>query len=217
MRGRYAGRASPSLPVILYTAAGLSVLPPLPRPVNISHMLKLPSSPLRIAVLIAAVWALSACNPTYNWREVHGVDAPYSVTLPAKPASFSRPVNLGGAQVTMTMTAAEVDDVTFAVGTAELADAAEAQSALTAMKAALVKNIAGTIKQEKLTGPAAAPSEIAIEAIGAPSANTDGQPRLLLARFIAKDKRVYQVIVIGKEKAVSREAADTFFTSFKLS
>jgi hypothetical protein len=114
------------------------------------------------------------------------------------------------------MTAAEADDITFAVGTAELPDAAKAQQALGAMKTVLVKNIGGTIKHEKLTGPAAAPTMIEIEAIGAPGASTGGQPRALFARFIAKDKRVYQAVVMGKEKAVTRELVDTFFTSLRI-
>lgn len=178
-------------------------------------MLKLPISPVLPAICTAAALMLSACNPTYNWREVRGTAAPYSVTLPGKPASHSRPVNLDGTQVTMTMTAAEVDGVTFAVGSAELPDPAKARAALTAMKTALVNNIGGTVRQEKVSGPADAPTEIAIEAVGTPGPNTGGQPRLLIARFIAKDKRVYQVLVAGKEKAVSREAVDTFLTSFK--
>lgn len=178
-------------------------------------MLKPPFSLRRVVLFTTAALTLSACNPTYNWREVRGSGAPYSVMLPAKPASFARPINLGGEQTTMTMTAAEVEDVTFAVGTAELPDAAKAQSALNAMKTALLKNIGGTVKQEKLSGPATAPTEIAIEAVGTPGHDTGDQKRLLFARFVAKDKRVYQAIVIGKENAISREAVDTFLTSFK--
>lgn len=177
-------------------------------------MLNFSFSP-RFCAACAAVLTLSACSPKYDWREVQGAGAPYTVALPAKPSSLSRPINLDGTQVTMTMTAAEVDDVTFAVGTAELPDAAKAQQALAAMKTTLVKNIDGTIRQEKTTGSAAAPTSIEIEAIGEPSARTGGQPRVLFARFIAKDMRVYQIVVVGKEKAVTRELVDTFFTSFR--
>jgi hypothetical protein len=177
-------------------------------------MLKPLFSPM-LAATCAAVLALSGCNPTYNWREVRGSEAPYIVTLPAKPASFSRPINLDGTSVTMTMTAAEVNDVTFAVGSIELADEAKARAALKSMKTALVKNINGTVKQEKISGPADAPTEIVIEALGAPGAGRSGQPHVLIARFVAKDKRAYQVLAVGKEKDVSREAIDTFLGSFK--
>lgn len=180
-------------------------------------MLKFPPLPLLRAALAIGALALSACSPQYDWREVRSADAPFVAVLPAKPATYSRPVNLDGIQVAMTMTAAEVAGVTFAIGTAQLPDAAKAQAALAAMKTALVKNIGGTIRHEKASAlmPGKMTS-IEIEANGAPSAAAGGQPRLLLARFIAQDQRVYQLVVVGPEQAVSRETVDTFFTSFKL-
>ena len=190
------------------------------------HTLSLSRFFLRRCTTIAAVAVLvtlAACSPKYDWREVRGTDAPFVVLLPAKPATLSRPIDLDGSKVTMTMTAAEVDGVTFAVGTAQLSDAAHAQAALSAMKAALVKNIGGTIKSEKTAALApangAAKSQataIDIEASGAPGRDAKGQPRMLVARFIAQDQRVYQVVVVGREKAVTRDAIDTFITSFKL-
>lgn len=171
--------------------------------------------PLRLLAPACAACAflLAACSPQYNWREVRGTAVPFTVTLPGKPATHARAINLGGQPVTMTMTAAEVDHVTFAVGTVELADAAQAEKAVGAMKTALVNNIGGTLAQEKTVVIGGAPA-IAIEASGPPAA-TGGQPRLLLARFMAQGKRAYQLVVLGSEKAGTRDAADIFFTSFK--
>lgn len=165
----------------------------------------------KLACVAGAALAMLGCTPKYDWREVHGADGAYSIILPAKPATFARPINLDGLEVAMTMTAAEVDGVTFAVGTAQLADAAAAQAALDKMKTALVKNINGSIKHEKRSAPPEPVSTIDIEASG----NRNGQPYLLVAHFAAKDKRAYQVIVVGREKAVAREAVDIFLTSFK--
>jgi hypothetical protein len=167
------------------------------------------------AAVCAAAFTLSACNPTYNWREVRGTDAPYRIMLPGKPASASRSVTLNGQQVTMTMTAVEVQGATFAVGSAQLSDAAQARNALDAMKNAMVNNIGGTVRQEKRAGVAATPDEITVEAVGAPAAAAPGKPRLLFGRFIARSNRVYQVVAIGPEAAASREIVDTFLTSFK--
>lgn len=172
-------------------------------------------SPLKSAALACAL-LLAACSPKFDWREVRGANAPFIVTLPAKPAVHTRAVDLDGIPLTMTMTAAEVDAVTFAVGSAELPDAALAPQALLAMKAALVRNIGGTVRLEKSSPPGIVPALVEIEAIGPTDANSGGHPRLLLARFLAKEQRIYQVIVVGREKDVSREAADTFFSSFKL-
>lgn len=171
---------------------------------------------LRLAIA-AAVLILPACTPAYDWREVRGTDAPFAAVFPAKPATYSRMVNLNGTQVMMTMTAAEAAGVTFAVGSAQLPDPAAAQGALQAMKTAMIGNIGGTVRHEKQSAiPANGLSSIDLEATGASTAGNSGQSRLLIARFVAKDRRVYQAVVIGTEKAISRDAVDTFFTSFKL-
>lgn len=169
--------------------------------------------PSRSLMLVATVIALAACSPKYDWREVHGTDAPFAVLLPAKPVTVSRPVNLDGVQVTMAMTAAEAGGVSFAVGSAILPDAGAAQLALLAMKKAMLNNIKGTIVTEK-TATAAASGSIAtdIEATG----SIGSQPARLFARFVAQDKRVYQAVVLGPEPALSHDAVDAFFSSFKL-
>lgn len=164
------------------------------------------------AVLIAAS-LLAACSPQFDWREIRGSDEPYSAMLPGKPSTFSRSVNLNGTAVTMQMTAADVSGVTFAIGSASLPDPAAAEKAIGDMKTALVRNINGTILRETANTAAGQGSTLEVEARG--SVQADGQPRLLIGRFVARDRRVYQAIVLGKEKAVSREAADTFLTSFK--
>ena len=171
---------------------------------------------LSVRLLFAgAVLALAACSPKFNWREVRSKDAPYSVLLPAKPSTFARSIDLDGMPVTMTMTAAKVDNAVFAVGSASVLDAAKAQAALVAMKTALVKNINGTVKVEKTTAAAGSQglsASIDVEAIGT---TPGGLPEVLFGHFVSKDKEIYQVIVMGPEKAVSRENVETFISSFK--
>jgi hypothetical protein len=162
-----------------------------------------------LALLMAA--ALSACSPQYDWRDYRASDAPYAVLFPAKPASQTRAIKLGELDVNMTMTAAEVDGVVFAVGSAQLADAARAPAALEAMKTALVNNIAATVTKSAASA-SGAQTVLDVEAKG----NRNGEPMLLIGRFIAKDKRVYQVIVMGREKNIVRDTVETWFSSFKL-
>lgn len=173
-------------------------------------------TPFLPALVIAAGTLLAACNPTYNWREYNSPDAPYHVMFPAKPATHTRAIDLNGMRVDMTMTAAEVEGVTFAVGTGTAPDPARAQAALGEMKTALVRNLAATVKRESAAAAsvAGAPAEsrIDVEALG----KANGQPMLLRGHFAAKDKRFYQVIVVGREQAVTAEQADQFISSFKL-
>jgi hypothetical protein len=38
----------------------------------------------------------------------------------------------------------------------------------------------------------------------------------LIGRFIAKDKRIYQVIVMGRDKNIVQDEVETYLSSFKL-
>lgn len=163
-----------------------------------------------LAVPLLAL-VLSACDPHYNWRDYRSKDAPYSVLLPGKPATHARDVRLGELPVRMTMTAAEVDDVVFAVGSAELTDTAQAPAALLAMQTALARNIGATITSQATVADGAQ-TTVSIEAKGM----RNGEPTLLIGRFIARDRRVYQVVVMGAERHIAREQVATFLDSFKL-
>jgi hypothetical protein len=180
-------------------------------------------SPRTSRCLLAALLLLTACAPHYNWREIRGEGASYTVALPARPASFARNIDLNGTRVNMTMTAAEVDNNTFAVGTAELPSAQQAQASLEAMKDALVRNIGGTVREHKVLtisqsthADSGRLAVIEIAASGHGDQATGGQPRMLYARFLAKEKRVYQLLATGPAKVMRRDLADTFFASFKL-
>lgn len=167
-----------------------------------------------VPAALAAAIVLSACSPKFDWRDYRSPATPYTVLFPGKPAAQTRDVDLGDDKVRMHMAAAEVDGVTFAVGSAELPDAQRAQAAISAMKNTMVKNLNATITSEKQESKAvggAHSSTINIEAKGA----RNGEAMVLFGRFVAKDKRVYQAIVAGKEKQVDKDAVDTFLTSFK--
>lgn len=110
----------------------------------------------------------------------------------------------------MTMTAADVNGTTFAVGTALAPDAALAQATLPAMRQALLRNIGAV---ESATGSAAAkPGAAALDVDATGKGN--GAPVRLVGRFTAKGARVYQVIVMGRPDAMPAEQTEQFLTSF---
>ena len=163
------------------------------------------------ALPLAATLLLLGCNPTYNWRDYSSPDASYRIMFPAKPATHTRSVDLDGMQVEMTMTAAEVEGVMFAVGTGVAPDPTRAQAAVTAMKTALVRNIGAKVEHESAAA-AGADSAVDIDAVG----NANGQPMKLRGHFAAHGKRFYQVIVMGRAKAMTPEHTDQFISSFTL-
>ena len=179
----------------------------MPRPPAIGSLPKLPQ-----LVLICAACLLIACSPKYNWREVHGGSVPFTVLLPGKADAFTQPVVLNGASVAMTMTAAEVDGVTFAVGTARFADTATAQNALAQMKTALIGNIDGNSVAAAIPGKDIAGADaLTFSAVGA----ARGKPLQMIARLYNIENRVYQVIMVGDPQKMTVDASETFFTSFK--
>jgi hypothetical protein len=175
--------------------------------------IRLPSSaPAAILTVLLAAVLLGACNPTYNWRDYASPDAAYRVMFPAKPASFTRTIDLDGMQVSMTMTAAEVDGATFAVGAAEAPDEARARAAVPAMMQALMRNIGASGGPGKVHADAGGKAASEVDVTGA----SHGTPVRLVGHFEARGKRFYQVIVLGKANAVPPEQIEQFLTSFTL-
>lgn len=167
--------------------------------------------------LVVVVATLSACNPAFNWRDYRSPDAAFHVLFPAKPATYSRTVDLDGLSVLMTMTAAEVDGATFAVGSAELPDAGRAPAAVQAMKTALLKNIGATAKSTHSSAEALQQTGLVLEpGIEASGASPTGVPLQLSGHFFTRERRVYQVIVVSQGTPVAREHIDMFLGSFSL-
>jgi len=167
----------------------------------------------------AALLALVACSPKLDWREVRGGDAPYTALLPGKPASFSRQIDLHGIKMTMQMQATDVDGSTFAIGSAKLPDSAQALAALEGMKDGMLKNINGRVTSEKAAGASLATTNGSRQTrsydVEARGNLQNGRAVVLAARFVASDQWVYQAVIMGDEKLVTRDAIDTFLTSFK--
>ena len=181
------------------------------RPVTITAMLKKSPVAGRLAGLAICFLLLSGCSPTLDWREVRGDGAPYTALFPAKPAVHSRNIMLDGSAVDMTMQGAEVEGVTYAIGTVSVADAVRANRAAAIMQEAMVRNIAGNVLLQKSVMVSGLP----MAAIVAEGKNPRGEAVLLHARFAARGTYAYQAIVLGPVSQVTNDAADTFLESFK--
>jgi hypothetical protein len=183
---------------------------------TIIHYLRSASRARRVLTATTLGLLIAACSASHNWRDYTSQDAPYRIMFPDKPSIHKRTIDLDGMKVEMTMTAVDTDGTMFAVGSAVAPDAAHAQAALRAMQTALVRNIGATVTSEKASAAASTTggqrSTIDIEARGA----QQGTPMKLIGHFEARDKRFYQVIVMGKEKNMPKEAVDQFISSFKL-
>lgn len=168
-------------------------------------------NPLIVAPIITLVFILTACSPKFDWREVRGTESPFTVLLPAKPATFSRELTLNSVPLKMQMTAADVDGISFAVGSAKVTDASKIPGVLDAMQQGMLNNIHGI--PEKASNQISGQSASDVVAHGKLA---NGQPVKFVGRFLTRGMWVYQIVIIGKEKALTPEVVDTFMTSFKI-
>ncbi len=123
-------------------------------------------------------------------------------------------MTLNGVVLKMQMTAADVDGVSFAVGSAKVTDASKIPGVLDAMQQGMLNNIHGV--PEKQNSPASdATTNLSAKDIVAYGKLANGQPVKLVGRFFARGAWVYQLVIIGKDKALTPEVVDTFMTSFK--
>ena len=157
------------------------------------------------------VFMCAACIPNFNWREVHGTDPSYTVLLPSKPSSHTRDISLDGQKLTMSMTAAETDDINFAVASAKIDNAAQRNAALLAMQKAMLQNIRGEMTQQKNI---ALKDGTVMTEIHATGMTSTGRKLSLFARFGTREEYVFQVIALGPPEKLTNEIADTFLSSF---
>ncbi|MDQ7968970.1 MAG: hypothetical protein REI95_04940 [Oxalicibacterium faecigallinarum] len=163
---------------------------------------------------------LTACSPAFDWREVRNEEFGYLIMMPARPTTVTRDINLDGAIIRMSMTATEVDKLTFAVGSATIPAPNNPQTALESMKTALIRNIRGTIIEEStFTMPHTINGQkrlLAVLYVHAKGTAIDNQPRTLQARFVAQGNRVYQIVMTGPEEKMTRDVSDIYFSSLQL-
>jgi len=106
------------------------------------------------AVALALTLTLVACSPALNWRSVPVPEADLTVTLPCKPDTAHRTVELAGAPAELAMVGCEADGAVFAVSHTAMADPALVGKALAHWRAAVMANLAA--QQPAATASAAA-------------------------------------------------------------
>jgi len=153
---------------------------------------------------------LCACSPALNWRNVtlEGVQA----VLPCKPDQAQRPVQLGGLDVTLSMTGCEADGGLYAISHLRLAQGARAQPIIEAWRAQALLAMRAT----------AAPVETPLAALGARPAlavyqasgvNSRGQAVQARWTWVQHDQDIYHWALYAP--AIRVEMEEPFFGAFQ--
>lgn len=181
---------------------------------------------LFVPLFALALSLLTACNPTFNWREVNLLDDRAKILMPGKPDALSRDIVLETIPVKMFMQGVKIDESTFTVAGAALADQTpgSATRAIAGMRAQMIRNIAGTEQSVKA---------IVVRVIndsGKEIATLDTQrivvtglaqakPVQMTASFVQYKGYVWQWMVIKSNTAKDGklgDAAEEFMASFRL-
>jgi hypothetical protein len=88
------------------------------------------------AIKIAAILTcLSACTPTFNWREIRFDQAGVTALLPCKPDRASRVVELAGQQLATSMAGCEAGGAMFTVALMEVSPGASVSTVVQNLQA----------------------------------------------------------------------------------
>lgn len=166
-----------------------------------------------VCTVVLSASALSACSPTFNWRELRLEGAPLVALMPCKPETATRSVPMLGQPTELHMHSCETGGLTFAVAWAKLGDATRAGEALAQWQQAALASVR--------VAPGDAidmPSTVARadEARGTKAQGSDHQGKALSteAVYFAQGDWVYQAAVYGAK--LPDQATTAFFDGLAL-
>jgi hypothetical protein len=168
------------------------------------------------ALAAMCLLALSACYPTFNWRELRPEGTPLQALLPCKPETAERTVPLGGVPTVLHMHSCKTSGLTFALAWANTVDAAAVPAVLSDWQRASLAAI--RVDPALHTDPAHRWNAMvagASQAQGITAQGTDpqGQPVQARVAYFARGTQVFQAAIYG---AGSDEVNTTFFDGLKL-
>ncbi len=170
-----------------------------------------------IALIPFGAW-LTACSPAFNWREVPLDGAPLRILLPCKPDRASRPLELAGESVALTMTGCDAGGATFAASQVRLGAGASAGAALAQWRAATLANMRARDIREAPFRPAGSldlPQSVRLSAVGQRADGTGVQSQAVwFARSSGDGLWLFHAVIYAP--AIQPEAAEAFFDGLKL-
>lgn len=166
-----------------------------------------------------ALCILSACSPTFNWRDTPVGPDGLVALLPCKPDRAVREFSMGPDRVGVDMAGCEAGGATFAVAHVQAADAAQAEAWLQAWRAALRSQLgdAVVVRASAAQVPRASllPAAVRVDAAPSDGGGSSAATHVLwFAQARGGKMALYQATVIGEPS--SGEALNTFFDGLHL-
>lgn len=168
---------------------------------------------MRFLIFAALAWtSLTACNPTFNWRDVRPDGTQLALLMPCKPDKLQKTVPFAGQPTKLMQLSCDAADVTFAVTVADIQDASKVAVTLAQWQSATLANIKAvpttTSTPIKLTGSAS--GAVLVKATGQ---RANGQAVTSHAAYFAQGSQVFQAVMYADK--ISPDTAETFFSGLK--
>ncbi len=166
----------------------------------------------RWAALFCALGALllAGCYPELDWRELRVENGGFTIMFPDRPKEVTRDIVLGGTALRMHMLTTEGRGTAFGVGYADLPAGVAASVLIGSARDALVRNIAGRVDSERPVNVGG------LDGLEFYAEGTAGdEPMVVAARVLADERRLYQVLFIGKRTRAHEIDLAFYLASFK--
>ena len=165
-------------------------------------------------VLVLAGLACAACSPTLDWRESRPEQSGAQLLFPCRPSSHTRPVELAGVRVPLTMHACKAGDAVYALTVADVGVAARVAPALAQLADAAPRNLEGSARALPLPTIAGATPQSQARRLLVSGHRPDGSAAQEQAMVFSRGTRVYQASVLGA--SLDAEGVETFLGSIRL-
>ena len=175
--------------------------------------LRLP--PALATILLGAL--LGACSPTLNWREASPPGADILLEFPCRPQTLTQPVQLGGRQLSMSMTGCVAAGMTFALAHVDVGQPAAVEATLAGLRQAALANLAAHVLASRPSAVPHAdrglPDAVELDLAGHAPGGIEMREHLLL---FAQGSQVFQATVLARRADFQRDAARSFAASVQL-
>lgn len=161
------------------------------------------------------VLLLSACQPTYNWRNVSFEGTSIQAQLPCKPDRTRRDVTIAQVPVSLQVAGCETGDGLWVVMTGHLPAGLDAVQVLQGWQAATWRTLrASAPESQAWSVPKALPGAVRVQAQGL---QANGQPTQAQGVWAAwpEGDGVQWVNAMVYQRKIPADMADTFFESIR--
>jgi hypothetical protein len=165
------------------------------------------------ATAIAAIAALAACTPTFNWRVVRAESIPLKAMLPCKPDKAKRTVSMAGREVELRVIGCHAGGATFAILAGDVVDPLSSAAVLGQWKTATLAGLKSTDATERAFLPSGAMALAQSVRVTATGLQAGGAKVQAQAAYFARGSQVVQAIVFAQQLPTG--AVDTFFAGLE--